>query len=223
MKAWMTDDAKREFPTLDQVLTRLLTDADNSLKQLPELKLGPHRKCFDAVCQSLRQGLDDEKMPHFMPAKIMEYAHDHVGISQRAEQNWETVIMLVTWKMLEFASIAMHGAVGHGLMIISNDGRVIETHKNEALLHGLTGVLSHVHVLRHLVQNPDLTWKQPLKEINSLEQVPGLERLNVTKPQWVVDILDQGLPDGAERLSEKTLTARVLVTDLSGDSLETQH
>jgi hypothetical protein len=223
MKEWMIDETKQDFPTLDRVLFTLLFEADKHLKILPELNLGQHASCFQMVCKSLRTALNEDNLPKFISAKIMDIARDHSIPEKGATRDWDLLIQINVWKMLEHAAIALHGAVGNGL-ITEMSGGLLEVHRNDCVMLGLTGVLAHASTIRHFALNPATTWKLPYDEkIQSLADIPGLEPLSTSRPQWAVDILDADLPDGSPRLSEKAFGHEVKVQVPFAAGIETTH
>lgn len=224
MKPWMTDEAKRDFPTLDRALFRLMFEADKHLKILPELKLGAHEDCFRMVCKAIRAGLDDDNLPRHLPAKIMEICHDHVQMAQRElSHDWNAIFLYNTWKMLEHAAVVLHGACGHALIISDQDG-TMTTEKNTTVLYGLTGVMVQANMIRHCALNPETTWKTlDAGKINSLQDIPGLEVLTESRPQWIVDLLDEGIPDGVKKLSEHCFLGEAHIMRKKPPSLETRH
>lgn len=220
MKSWMQDDAKRDFPTLDRVLWRIMFEADKNLKILPELELGRHWDCFKAICKSMRTALDDDNLPDIVPAQIITQCHDHARPDRGTEATWNLIIQVNVWKMIEGVATALHGAQGHGIVTPLMGGRA-EVHGNDCLLYGLTAAMAHFHCIRHCALNPDTTWKTPFSEkYTTLAGIPGLGTLSDSRPQWVVDLLDQGLPDGAPRLSDRALGFQINVLVPRGSGLE---
>lgn len=212
MLPWIKKETAEAIPNFDQVLIRLLAECDRNMQKLPA-HFDQHEKCLAAVCKSMRSFLQDEDAPVFVLVSLHNAITKHLETlwaEAKKGRTWTMAFEISVWKALDSANTALIGAIGHGVQYM-NRQEMTSLNGHDAVLFGLGGVVTSIGFLRHCALNPSITYESNNPIPNSPAELQGLENYQETTPEWLVALLDEGLPEGHPRLSVTLRDYRITV------------
>lgn len=221
MRPWFIDSVKQGFPTLEAVILRIMTEIDKSALEL-NVQFGKHGVCVRDFSKALRDILSDDRMNPLHLVSAAEGCQDHIGkVLVGAKLNgktWNDLMQVVVWDSLKAMVITLSGAAGHGVQQVI-EGRQFTVIGCDAVAYGLAGMLTQLGALKHLIEHKTETIEKSVSGVESLADIPGIVGLHISKPQWLVDMVDEDLPEGAPKLStvlfsSKTPESKIVATTI---------